>query len=92
MAIIPAFVSDITRAFSMNNSFKTGFKKVASGGKFYHAAELAGLGALALPSALHLATGRDMKAKPYHMLETAGLGILAAPSIVSLMKGLKKLK
>lgn len=76
----------------MNNSFKTGFKKVASGGKFYHAAELAGLGALALPSALHLATGRDMKAKPYHMLETAGLGILAAPSIVSLMKGLKKLK
>jgi hypothetical protein len=76
----------------MNNYFKTGFEKTASGGKLYHAAELAGLGALALPSALHLATGKDMKAKPYHMLETAGLGILAAPSVVSLLKGLSKVK
>lgn len=56
--------------------------KVAS-----HAAEIAGLSALAVPSAAHL-TGRKMKDSTAHKYELAGLGILAAPSLHA---GFKKL-
>lgn len=56
--------------------------KVAS-----HAAELAGLGMLAIPSAAHL-SGKKMKNSTAHKLEIAGLGTLAAPSAFSVAKKL----
>lgn len=54
-------------------AFWNGFLKQAS-----VAAELAGLGMLAVPSAMHLAK-KPIKEDTAHKLELAGLGTLAAP-------------
>lgn len=62
------------------------------GGIGSHAAEVAGLGILAGPSAAHL-MGKNVSEKNKSRAEVAGLGVLAAPSVMHLAKkGLKKLK
>lgn len=63
-------------------SFWNGFEKKANA-----AAELAGLGMLAVPSVQSL-RGRPMKEKHKDMLEVAGLGTLAAPYVHSIGKKL----
>jgi len=64
----------IDRIKSMEKSaFWNGFLKRAN-----LAAELGGLGMLAIPSASHLA-GKPLSEKRTHQLEIAGLGTLAAP-------------
>ena len=55
------------------------FPKLASGGMWGHAAELAGLGILARPAINHL-RGKEMSEKSKALHEVGGLGILAAPS------------
>lgn len=65
-------------------------KKVSSMGT--HAAELAGLGILAVPSIQHL-RGKEMSEGAKAKTEIGGLGVLAAPSAVAAGKaGLGKLK
>lgn len=63
------------RITHMKTAFWEGFEKQAS-----HAAELAGLGLLAIPSVQHL-RGKPMTEKNEHKMELAGLGVLAAPSV-----------
>lgn len=55
-------------------AFWDGFEKQAS-----HAAELAGLGLLAVPSVQHL-RGKPMKEDTAHKFELGGLGVLAVPA------------
>lgn len=59
-------------------AFWNGFVKKAEA--FGHAAELAGLGALAVPS-IQALRGKPMKERTAHKMELAGLGILAAPTL-----------
>ena len=73
-------------------AFWQGFEKKAN-----HAAEVAGLGLLAIPSIQHL-RGKPMSEDTAHKIELGGLGILAAPSVAHLggealkyMKGAKTL-
>lgn len=66
-------------------SFWNGFEKRASG--WGTAAELGGLGTLAIPSIQHL-RGKPMSENTKSKLEIAGLGTLAAPYIIG---GAKKL-
>jgi uncharacterized ParB-like nuclease family protein len=61
-------------------AFWQGFYKKASWG---HAAELAGLGTLAVPSIQKL-RGKSMSENAAHKTELAGLGVLAAPSAAAL--------
>lgn len=58
-------------------AFQIGFEKRAN---FPHAAEIAGLGILAAPSAASLA-GKPVSEKTKDISEIAGLGVLALPSI-----------
>jgi len=62
--------------------FFDGFEKKAGVGT--HIAEVAGLGALAVPSLKHL-TGKKLPEDTVHKLELAGLGTLALPSIKALI-------
>lgn len=64
-------------------SWKDGFFKKANA-----AAELAGLGMLAVPSIQHL-RGKPMSEDTKSKLEIAGLGTLAAPYAYNAAKGLK---
>lgn len=63
-------------------SFIEGFMKAAS-----HAAELAGLGMLAAPSAAEL-SGHKVNSATKSKIELAGLGTLAAPSAMAVGKKL----
>jgi len=65
-------------------AFWAGFEKKAN-----VAAELGGLGMLAVPSAMHLAR-RPLKEDTVHKLELAGLGTLAAPYAWQLGKKILK--
>lgn len=65
-------------------NFWLGFEKKASG--WATAAELGGLGTLAIPSVQQL-RGKKMKDSTTSKLEIAGLGTLAAPYIAN---GIKK--
>ena len=58
--------------------FWEGFEKAAN--KWDTAAELVGLGTLAIPSIQNL-RGKPMKEKHKDIMEVAGLGMLAAPYI-----------
>jgi len=64
------------------SAFWAGFEKQAN-----IAAELGGLGILAVPSIQHL-RGKPLSADTEHKLEVAGLGTLAAPYALT---GIKKL-
>jgi hypothetical protein len=59
-------------------------QKIASG-NWGHAAEIAGLGALAVPTVQKM-RGKKMSEKNTNRAELGGLGILAAPSAVGLAK------
>lgn len=67
------------------NAGMGGKKIVKVGSMGSHAAELAGLGILAGPSAAHLA-GKEMSEKNKARAEVAGLGVLAAPSALAVGK------
>ena len=74
-------------------AFWQGFEKKAN-----HAAEIAGLGLLAVPSIQHL-RGKPMSEDTAHKIELGGLGVLAAPSLANLggealeyMKNVKSLR
>ena len=76
-------------------SFWEGFEKRAAEGDkpgLLEASEIAGLGALAVPSWKHLA-GKHMKQNAVHKMELAGLGVLAIPSAYKVGKwGFNKLR
>lgn len=65
---------------AMMLSFQDELEKIAS-----HAAELAGLGILAAPSAAHLG-GKEWSEKNKSRAEVAGLGVLAGPSALAVGK------
>ena len=74
------------------SAFWEGFEKEASGTPGMAALELAGLGALAIPSAAGLA-GHKMKDHHKDLLEVGGLGVLAAPYAKDLaVAGMGKLR
>lgn len=68
--------------------FWEGFEKKASA--WGHAAEIGGLGILALPSIRSL-KGKPMKEKHKDLAEVAGLGILAMPYLADALKASRKL-
>jgi hypothetical protein len=70
------------------NNFWSGFEKRASG--WGTAAELGGLGTLAIPSIQEL-RGKPMDEKTKARLEVLGLGTLAAPYAGQVAKGAKTL-
>lgn len=69
--------------------FWQGFEKKAAI-NWGHAAELGGLGILAVPSIQSL-RGKPMEEKHKDIAEVAGLGTLAAPYLVDAAKGARKL-
>lgn len=69
----------------MLDSFVDEFEKIAGGDNWHHAAELVGLGTLAIPT-IQKMRGKKMSEGASHAAELGGLGILAAPSVHSLLK------
>ena len=64
-----------------STKFWTGFEKKAN--TLGHVAEVAGLGALMVPTVQSL-RGKPLPEKHKDMWEAAGLGVLAAPSVAAL--------
>lgn len=67
-------------------AFWEGFNKKANA--LHHAAEVAGLGLLAVPT-IQKMRGKKISDKAQHRFELGGLGVLAAPAIHALAKGAK---
>lgn len=70
----------------MLDSFVDEFEKIAGGDNWHHAAELAGLGVLAIPTVHEMIKKPTSEWKPQHAAELGGLSILAAPALHSMLK------
>ena len=80
-------MSNLEKIAGAIGALKDAFTEPAGRMAASHVREIASLGALATPSAYHLATGKKMNQKATDALEVGGLGALAAPYAYKLIKG-----